>query len=135
MDQKEQVKVVIEKASDGSYSCYADKDFDNFGICGFGDTVEETKTVFMEAYENIKKIEAERGRQVPEYDFIFQHDMQTFFEYFSYLNVSKFAEKAGINQSLMRQYKAGIVKPGPKQYAKLKAAVDCMVYDLQHATF
>ncbi len=135
MEKKEKVCVVIEKASDGGYSCYADKNFEHYCLCGFGDSVEEAKDVFMEGYEHVKEIENERGREVPEYDFVFQYDMQTFFEYFSFLNISKVAEKAGINKALMRQYKVGISRAGQKQYEKLKIAIDSIVHDLQHATF
>ena len=50
--------------------------------------------------------------------------MQSFFNYFSFLNVTKIAELAGINASLMRQYTSGVTKAGQKQYDKIRVAVE-----------
>ena len=48
------------------------------------------------------------GKEVPELEFTYKYDMQSFFDYFSFLNVTKVAELAGINPSLMRQYTSGV---------------------------
>ncbi len=37
------VVFVIEKSSDGFFSCYTEKDLDGFGLLGYGDSAEEAK--------------------------------------------------------------------------------------------
>lgn len=129
------VTVIMEKAGDGSYSCYAEETFECFGLAGYGENAEEAKKDFLESYEDMKELEAEEGRTVPEMEFVFRYDIQSFFSYFSFLNMSKVAEKAGINPSLMRQYASGAAKAGQKQYDKLSAAVRSFGKELSEATF
>lgn len=44
-------RIIIERAKDGTFACYAEQgiDFVN-GIFGYGNTVEEAKSDFLEAY-------------------------------------------------------------------------------------
>lgn len=39
------------------------------------------------------------------------------------INVSAFARKIGMNESLLRKYKAGIVKPSDKQKQRIVSAI------------
>ena len=125
MDMK--VTVIMEKASDGDYS--------GFGLAGYGDTAEAAKEDMMKAYEEIKEMQAEEGKEMPELEFIYKYDMQSFFNYFSFLNVTKVAELAGINASLMRQYTSGVTVAGQKQYDKIRVAVERISKELSAATF
>lgn len=128
------VTIVIEKASDGGYCAYMEEIFKDFGLAGSGDTAEEAKQDIVEAYHEIKEMLEAKGKKVPELEFDFKYDMQSFFNYFDYLNISKIAEKAGINSSLLRQYSCGKVKAGQKQYDKLALAINQIKNDLVHAT-
>ena len=69
------VTIIIEKASDGGFSCYSQEDFEHFGLSGFGDTAEEAKADLLESYNEIKQMEAEEGREVPELEFTWKYDM------------------------------------------------------------
>ena len=89
----------------------------------------------MEAYAEIKALQAEEGKAVPELEFTYKYDMQSFFDYFSFLNVSRVAELAGINPSLMRQYTSGVANAGQKQYDKIRVAVGKISRELSAATF
>ena len=89
----------------------------------------------MKAYEEIKEMQAEEGKEMPELEFIYKYDMQSFFNYFSFLNVTKVAELAGINASLMRQYTSGVTVAGQKQYDKIRVAVERISKELSAATF
>ena len=40
------VTVIVEKASDERYSCYAEEEFDCFGLAGYGDTQYTFKIEF-----------------------------------------------------------------------------------------
>ena len=129
------VTVIMEKAKDGNYSCYVDDDLPGFGLAGFGETAEAAKEDMLEAYEEIKGLQAEEGKAVPELEFTYKYDMQSFFDYFSFLNVSRVAELAGINPSLMRQYTSGVANAGQKQYEKIRVAVRKISRELSAATF
>lgn len=72
---------------------------------------------------------------MPELEFVYKYDMQSFFNYFSFLNVTKVAERAGINPSQMRQYTSGAATASQKQYEKLRAAVGSFSRELAAATF
>lgn len=133
MDMK--VTVIIEKASDGYYSCYVDEDLPGFGLSGYGDTAEEAKEDMLQAYQEIKEDNAKEGKPTPELEFAYKYDMQSFFNYFSFLNVSKVADLAGINASLMRQYTSGVAVAGQKQYDKIRVAVKHISQELSAATF
>ena len=129
------VTVIMEKAKDGYYSCFVEEDLPGFGLSGFGDTAEAAKEDMMKAYQEIKELQKEEGQEVPELDFTFRYDMQSFFNYFSFLNVTKVAEMAGINPSLMRQYTPGVTNAGQKQYDKIRVAVERISKELSAATF
>ena len=127
--------VIIEKAKDGYYSCYVEDDLPGFGLSGFGETAEEAKKDMLKAYQEIKEIQAEEGKKVPVLEFTYKYDMQSFFDYFSFLNVTKIAELAGINPSLMRQYTSGVANAGQKQYDKIRIAIGKISKELSAATF
>ena len=125
----------MEKAKDGHYSCYVEDDLPGFGLSGFGDTAEAAKKDMMNAYQEIKKMQEEEGKEVPELEFVYKYDIQSFFDYFSFLNVTKVAEMAGINPSLMRQYTSGVANAGQKQYDKIRVAIGKISKELSAATF
>lgn len=129
------VTVIVEKASDGRYACYMDETFEHFGLAGYGDTVAEAKSDLEVCYHEMKELEAEEGRDIPRLEYIYKYDMQSFFNCFPFLNVSKVAERAGINPTLMRQYTCGAAKAGEKQYEKLRRAVREITAELAAATF
>ena len=87
------------------------------------------------AYQEIKEMQQEEGKEMPELEFTYKYDMQSFFDYFSFLNVTKVAELAGINPSLMRQYTSGVTNAGQKQYDKIRVAVERISKELSAATF
>lgn len=132
---KKKVTIVMEKAADGGYSCYMTDSLPHFGLQGYGDTAAEARQDLETAYEEMKELEAEEGRCVPELEFEWRYDMQSFFNYFSFLNVTKVAERAGINASQMRQYVSGISNASQKQYDKLREAVRSFASEMATATF
>lgn len=129
------VTVIMEKAKDGYYSCFVEEDLLGFGLAGYGDTADAAKKDMLKAYEEIKEIQTEEGKEVPELEFIYKYDLQSFFNYFSFLNITKVAEIAGINPSLMRQYTSGVSNAGQKQYDKIKIAIEKIAQELSTSTF
>ena len=70
---------------------------------------------------------AEMERQLPaelkDIEFEFRYDVASLFDNYKFFNVSKFAEEAGINSSLMRQYKSGNQYISEKQMLKIEEAL------------
>lgn len=56
-----QVKAVIERASDGTYSIYSDADDLSYLITGTGETVEEAKKCFEDGYADMKRYYEKEG--------------------------------------------------------------------------
>lgn len=123
--------IVFEMASDGGYACYMQESIPDMALFGYGNSVEEAKKVLLESYSEISEMLRQEGKDVPELDFYYQYDLKSFFNYFDFINVSKVAERASINPSLMRKYSAGIVKPREKQYNKVLKVIQQFTSELQ----
>ena len=67
----------------------------------------------------------------PEY----KYDLQAFFSYFSFFNVSELAKRSHISPALMLQYSNGTKKAGEKTYARLSACVGDISRELQTVSF
>ena len=111
----------VSQAPDGTYWCHAESDVYGGGINGAGTTVSEAKNDLMICLEDARAAYLEEGNKDYDVEFNYQYDLQSFFEYFSFLNVSEIAKRAGINPSLMRQYTSGIKNAGEKTPAPLVA--------------
>ncbi len=122
-------------AKDGGCSCYMEESVPDFGLLGYGETPQEAKDDMLKAYQEIKEILKEEGKTPVELEFVYHYDMKSFFEYFDFLNVSKVAERAGINPSLMRKYTSGVANAGEGQYLKLQKAVHSIAKELAAANF
>lgn len=129
------VIVTISQAPDGTYWCHTESDVYDSGLNGAGTTVAEAKADLMDCLEESKEDYVDNGGVPFEVTFSYQYDLQSFFEYFSFLNVSDIAKRAGINPSLMRQYTAGIKRAGEKTYSRLSACIESITKELQAASF
>jgi len=113
---------LIEKGKDGTYGVFT-PDI-NHTIIGDGTTVVEAKADFENSVQEMILSYTENGKEIPEelkeISFEYKYDLSSFFDYYSFINVSKFAQLAGINSSLMRQYKMGGTYISEKQMKKVE---------------
>ena len=132
------VLAIVEKGTDGLYSIYSDDMLLNHGLGGYGSSVEEAKADFMESIKEAKEMIIEDGETLPEgvesINVTFKYDLQSFFNYFDWINVSQFAKKAGINESKMRQYKNGLAFAGESTTKKILDTIKNIGAELQSAT-
>ena len=126
--------VIVEKNSDGTYSAFMEDDMPDFGLAGYGNSAKEAIDDFHAAVEETADFLRKNGKEMPELSFSFLYDLQSFFSFFSYLNISKVGEKSGISPSLVRQYASGASKAGPKQYEKIRRTIGEMVSELSMAS-
>ena len=70
------------------------------------------------------------GKSAEPIEVSFQYDLPSFFNDFDFINASRFAQYAGINESKMRQYKSGAAYPGEKTVKKILDAIHSIGADL-----
>lgn len=118
------VTAIIEKGQDGRYAITSAQSFGRNHFGGYGESIEEAKEDFRECVEDCRALAMADGNDVPEeYQITFRYDVPSFFEEFDFINASRFAQYAGINESKMRQYKSGVAFPGEKTTKKILAAI------------
>lgn len=117
---------IVEMWDDKTISVYV-PEFDGFSLNGQGSTIDEAKQSLMSAVEDYKTMFKTEGKEIPEslsdIEFDFKYDIASFFECFKFINVSNFAQYAGINPSLMRQYKQRIAFASEQQKLKIEQAI------------
>lgn len=120
-----QIVAIIEKGSDGFFSIRSEQKVGRYFFGGYGESVKKAKEDFLASVTESMQGAAREGTEIPEkLDVAFKYDIPSFFNYFDYLNVSKFAEFAGINESRMRAYKCGLAYPGEKTTRKIMKAIE-----------
>ena len=98
----------------------------NSVVFGDGSTVAEAKADFENTVKEFIETYEETGVQDPDdlknTSFVYKYDLPSFLSYYKFLNMTQLAKYAGINPSLMRQYKRGQYV-SEKQVSKIQAAV------------
>lgn len=129
------VLVTIERAKDGSYWCTTEDAILGGYLTATGHTVQEAKDDLSVCLEEARSDFEADGKKFPEVSFTYKYDLQSFFNYFSFLNVSEIAKRAGVNPSLMRQYTSGVKSAGERTYERLSACIKKVSQELEEATF
>lgn len=118
------VTIQVEKGKqERNFSCFMVEELPDFALAGYGNTAKQAIEDMYVAQKEIKELLEEEGKQMPELEFVFRFDIGSFFDYYSYLNMSGVAKKAGVNASLMRQYAMGIHEPSQKRKQQI---LDCL---------
>ncbi|MDR6195907.1 hypothetical protein [Siphonobacter sp. SORGH_AS_0500] len=86
--------------------------------------------------ESIQELEQKMRRLLEDFhklsdvEFSYSYDLSAFFETHDYLKVSKIAELAGMNPSLLRHYAAGTKTASADQVKKIEDAVQAVANHL-----
>lgn len=129
------ILVTVEYGEDKTYSCYSETPIGDYSlVAGDGNTVAEAKADFIKAVEECREAYPNDERYSG-LSFEYKYDLRSFFNYFSFLNVSDIAKRSGINPSLMRQYTSGVKTAGEKTYERLSACIEQIKTELQTASF
>lgn len=116
---------VIEMGKDGTFGVFA-PDIEHV-IIGDGATVAEAKADFENSISEMIASYTENGEALPEelrdIAFEYKYDIASVFNFFDFINVSKFARWAGINAGLMRQYKSCNTYISEAQVRKIENAL------------
>lgn len=120
------ILAIVERGADGLYSVYSDDCIGDSYFGGYGDSVGNAKQDFLKSIEEAIREQSKEGKEAPSMEDIsveYRYDIPSFFNYFDFINVSRFAEYVGINESKMRAYKSGVTYPGEKTTSKIIKAV------------
>ena len=117
------IQVIVETGKD-MFACFMAGEHDGLtGLHGDGKTARKAISNFCQCYKEEKQFCQSEGKIVPELEFEFVFDIGAFFSYY-FINVSAFAEYAGMNASLLRQYACGLKSPTKVTIDKIKATID-----------
>lgn len=134
--EKKQIKVVIERGNDGSYSAYMDDYTYDFGLIGDGDTVAAAKADFLAAAEEMKTYYSEEGKAFPDVEFRFVYDTASFLSYYAYaFTLSGLGRITGINPGQLSHYVTGHRKPSAKTVAKIEKSLHEFAEEIEAVTF
>lgn len=129
---------LIEKGKDGMFGIYTPEL--KHTIIGEGKTVLEAKEDFQNSVVEMMASYTGENKEIPEelkgITFEYKYDIASFFDFYDFINVSKFAERAGINPSLLRQYKSGSTNYiSETQMKKIETALHKVGYELSGVQF
>ena len=108
------------------YAITSDTKFGNSYLGGYGESVEDAKEDFIESIKEALEEAKSESLKHPVFENLrisFTYDLPSFFNYFDFINLSKFSALAHINESKMRQYKSGIAHPGEKTTRKILSTI------------
>jgi predicted RNase H-like HicB family nuclease len=124
------VTVIIEKGKD-MFSAYIPDDITSAFINGQGYSVSETIEDLKIALDEIKEYFIDEGREIPEdisgeIEFEYRYDIPSLLEGFNQVNLSSFARANGLNASMLRKYRNGLVFATEEQYMRIEAGLQRM---------
>lgn len=123
MTMAKKIDVIVETGRD-LFSCFMVGETDGLtGLHGDGKTARKAIADFYLCYEEEKQFCKEQGMEVPELEFNFIFDIGAFFSYYL-INITAFAEYAGMNASLLRQYACGLKSPTKVTINRVRNAID-----------
>ncbi len=125
--------VIIERASDGAYSLYMDRDDLKIGLYGYGTTVAEAKDDFMQAYSEALELYPDNMIQL---DFEFSYDIASFINYFKKkITLAGLENITGVNQKQLGHYASGLKKPTKATVAKIERGIKQFQQELADTSF
>ncbi len=119
--------VLIAEKQDGHFWGTAEKK-SGFMATGQGDTLLELIQNVKDSMTDYQEHEGQTDKfwkslDIEHVKFDIKYDLEAFFERFNYLNLSKIAERVGINRSLLNQYSTGIKCPSLEQAKKIEDTI------------
>lgn len=118
------LELTIEKSLEGQL--WGRVLYDDNLIVDSADSLESLKDQMKALLKDFHDVEPDQV------DFAVTYDLTAFFDQFSFLKVSKIAEKAGLNPSLVRHYSAGTKNPSTEQVKRIEAAIHSLAEELLH---
>ncbi len=128
------ILIIVEKGRGGHYNVFSPKT--EFTLLnGQGATVENAIFDMKEALQEVIESYLENGEEIHSelrgnIEFEYKYDVASLFNYFAVINLSSFARKNGMNESLLRKYKNGLAFASEKQCRKIESALHRLGHSL-----
>ena len=106
-------KLIIEKNSDGYWGQIQKLP----SVFSSGKSIQE---LIQNTHEAVELYFETINKEIPKITFELVMDIQEFFKANEFINVSRLADRIGMNASLLRQYSKGIKYPSLKQVLKIE---------------
>lgn len=137
-NQINRIEVYVEKHDDGTY--WGTTQNVPGLVSAYGNSMEELKKNLLVAFQDyIEVAELENEDWVNEIKdiktFTYQVDVQSFFRLIPEVKISALAKKAGINESLMRQYATGKANASEERMKEIEKAVHELGKELLSISF
>ncbi len=122
-------KVIIERASDGGYSCFVSNETPlKNGILGYGKTVQEAKDDLQTSYREAMEMFGE----VPDVEFTYVYDTASFLQAFSKkMSLAGLQTITGINRKQLSHYVNGNSRPSKATTEKIVSGLRRFQHELQ----
>ena len=125
------VRVTIERGIKGDYSAYISSNNCEFGCIGEGKTARETEEDFMAGVEDMKRVYASEGKTFPDIKFVFQYDVASFLNYYSYaFSLAGLERITGINQRQLSHYVTGVRHPSKRTASKIERSMKAFASEI-----
>lgn len=126
----ETLTAFIEVGNDGLFAVCTDSN----PICmiaGFGDTVKEAMEDFRECHEEVKEMWTEKGKKLPDLEFLFRYDTVSFLKYYSkIISMAGLQRLTGIDRHQLSHYVTGRSKPSRKTIARIQEGITSLGREL-----
>ena len=121
----ERIQLIIEAGTeqDNQSGFWGRLTYDGNLIVDHADTVEALQ-------QNMKQLLLD-FHDLTDVEFELAYDLYAFFEHYTYLKISKIADYAGLNPSLLRHYKSQTKFPSAEQVKRIEAAVHRLANELR----
>lgn len=119
------LKIIVEKTSNG-FSAYSEK----FPVFTTGKNIKELKKNIIEALSYFFE-ETNETITISENNLEFNYSIASLFALYP-INLKHFAERIGINYTLLSQYVQGRKRPSEKQTEKIVAGLQEVGRELSH---
>lgn len=128
----ETIKVYIVRESDGTYSSYMDEKANlPYGLVGEGATVAEVMDEWHRAYDDMRTLFEEEGKEFVEAKFSFAYDVPSFLLYYAgKLTYAGLAKLTGVSAAQLSQYANGYRNPSAKTTEKIQKALHAFGQEL-----
>lgn len=133
---RKKINVVIERGVDGTYSAFIADNNCKFGCIGEGKNVEETKTDFLAAVDDMKEVYRKNGKEFPDVEFNFTYDVASFLNYYAYaFSLAGLARITGVNQGQLGHYVTGRRKPSKTTIEKIEKSLHDFAVEIADIKF
>jgi hypothetical protein len=120
-------KVIVERGKDGYAATFTER---NCTIVGVGNSLMEIDRSLQDGIDSIASITHGADQDFwKNLDIELSLDVQSIFAHFDTLNVKAFAERIGINRSLLQQYVSGKKTPSEKQSIRILNGINALGRD------